>query len=119
MIDVSSQHVGCAEVSNAWKEAVRVARVRDELRAHGLDGSVREVARAAGCSHGRAGELLQIRDAFSRSDLVILGKGDAVEGEGRLSKLSFRQLRRLLTRSTSWSRIMAVREIDGDQQWTD
>lgn len=56
---------------------------------------------------------------FSRSDLIILGKGDVREGEARLSRLSYRQLRQLLTVGSSWCRIMAVREMDGDHRWTE
>ena len=102
-----------ATVISAWGESVRVARIRDDLRAHVLDASVRAVPRAAGCSRGRAGELLQIRDAFSRRDLIILGKGDAGEGEARLSQLSYRQLRQLPAIGSSWSRIM------GCERWTE
>jgi hypothetical protein len=119
IVDDSAQRHGHAVLSNAWQEAVRVARIRDDLLARALDASVRAVARVAGCSHGRAGELLQIRDAFSRGDLIILGKGDVGDGEARLSGLSYRRLRQLVTLCSSWSRIIAVRNLDGDHRWTD
>jgi hypothetical protein len=119
IVDDSAQSDGRAVLSNAWQEAVRVARIRDDLRARALDASVRAVARVAGCSHGRAGELIQIRYAFSRGDLVILGKGDVGDGEARLSRFSYRQLRQLVALGNSWSRIIAVRELDGDHRWTD
>jgi hypothetical protein len=118
-VDFDSADAKSEAVSNAWQEAVRVARVRDDLRGRALDVSVRAVARAAGCSHGRAGELLRIHAAFSRGDLIILGRGDRGDGESRLSRLSYRQFRQLLTIDSSWSRVMAVREMDGDHRWTE
>jgi hypothetical protein len=108
-----------ATVISAWGEAVRVARIRADFRARALDTSIRAVARVAGCSHGRAGELLRIHAAFSRGDLIILGRGDRGDGESRLSRLSYRQFRQLLTIDSSWSRVMAVREMDGDHRWTE
>ena len=101
---------------STWSAACTIARLRDHRRSMGVDASVRSLAREVGCSRGRAGELLQFHDAFA-SELVLLGLGNAKEGEEMLSRLSYRQLREILTIDSrmSMTRIFTVRRLAKNQ----
>jgi hypothetical protein len=63
----------------------------------GLECSIRALAREARCSRGRAGELLKMHDELSGRVALFLGWGDTNEGERLLSRLSYRDLRAVLT----------------------
>ncbi len=109
------------EQVTAWSEAVRVAACRESLSALELRASVRSVARRLNMSAGRAGDLLQIYDAFSRSCVEAIGvlanptefPGCSIDQIGHhcLDLLSFRALRRL-SRLPSWrERVFGVRRL--------
>ena len=82
---------------SVWADAIEIAAVRDRRRAQSLDISVRALALEVGCSHGRAGELLKMHDELSGRVALFLGWGDVTEGERLLSRLSYRDLRSILT----------------------
>ena len=106
--------------SNTWKNAVEMARCRGERREQALDTTVRSLASAFGCSHGRAADLLRIYGAFGGRELILLGWGDADEGEELLSRLTYRQFRKLLA-VNNWmtmTRVTAVWDmLDIDLPW--
>jgi ParB family chromosome partitioning protein len=97
----------------AWQEATSFAAIRENRRAAGLPDSVRELARALGCSHGRAGDLLVIARAFPPALLAELGDGDDGLAHESLARLSFRALRVLASTGTEPDRLAAARELTG------
>ncbi len=108
--------------SSAWGEAVHVGSLRDGRVAQGRDSSVRAIARAAGCSSGRAGELLKIRDAFPDSLVLQIGiRTDAGDddplqplpdrGTAQLSLLSYRALRAASRIPSVLARVAEVRRL--------
>jgi ParB family transcriptional regulator, chromosome partitioning protein len=97
----------------AWQEATSFAAIRDNRRAAGMPDSVRELARALGCSHGRAGDLLGIARAFPEPLLERLGDGDAEAASEGLARLSFRALRSLASTESELARLAAAREQTG------
>ena len=87
-----------------WAEAVFLESVRAELGARGRDSTVRAVARHVGSTAGRVGELLKAFDAFPDLAILVIGSDaqrrvtfddQLKDGGDRLSRLSFRTLRRL------------------------
>jgi ParB family chromosome partitioning protein len=96
----------------AWQEATSFAAIRENRSAAGLPDSVRELARALGCSHGRAGDLLGIARALPAGLLEELGGGDAGVAHEALARLSFRALRSLAAEPEP-TRLDAARELTG------
>jgi ParB family chromosome partitioning protein len=95
-----------------WQEAVSLAELRRRRReASEGSGSVRDLARVMGYSVGRAGELLQIAEAFPRKALVAIG-GSADAGGEVLSALPYKALRRVLAEPAD-ARVHAVRRLAG------
>jgi hypothetical protein len=90
---------------SAWAGAVHIGQVRDAAVVAGIKSSVRALARAENTSPGRFGDLLKIREAFRDEDADCVGvfsgpevsRIESVEtiGHRRLSRLSFRTLRKL------------------------
>lgn len=89
----SPERPGASVGRSAWESAVDLAQLRDRRRAFGQDCSVRTLAGEAGCSRGRAGELLKMHDMLSGDVALYVGWGDSAEGERLLARLSYRELR--------------------------
>lgn len=77
-----------------WQEARVLERTRRERERAGKPTSVRTMAKVFGYSHGKAGDLLKIVDAFL-PHLEEIGGGDEVRADVGLSRFPFRVLRRL------------------------
>ena len=96
-----------------WRDAVRISALRTQRNNEALDTSVRALGLAFGCSHGRASDLVRIYGAFGRRELTLLGFGDRGEAEALLSRLTYRQFRKLLM-IKAWmtmTRVAAVRDM--------
>jgi hypothetical protein len=84
-----------------WFEALWLAITRDRRRSAGLDATVRGLAKEFGMGASRVGDLLQIRDAFTDSEVEHIGLHDdsstafdlSLRGHAVLARLSFRSLR--------------------------
>jgi hypothetical protein len=104
-----------AEGPKPWSEAMRCALIQAALVRKGADASIRAIAREAGCSPGRVSELLQFRETFFDITLAILGDGEATRGERMLDRLTYREIRLVLSHQGHWARITMVRRLVGQR----
>ena len=103
---------------SAWGKALRIANLRLQRRAAGLDAGVRAIARSLETSAARVSENLQIVDAFELIDVQRIGLAGGADdeswtaiedrGHARLAALSFRALRSI-ARLPTFARIARIR----------
>jgi hypothetical protein len=106
--------------ASPWAEAVFLGKVRSELAAQSRDSMVRAVAEHVGSTAGRVGELLKAFDAFPDLAILVIGSDgqrrvtfddQLKDGADRLSRLSFRTLRRLSRIPNLFLRAREVRRL--------
>lgn len=100
-----------------WQEARALLHLREQQEARGNPTSVRALARMAGYSHGKAGGLLQIGDAFLPL-LSQVGAGHSSEGEALLAKVGYRVLQKLARLDPPVARVAEARRAAGVREGT-
>ncbi|MEX2526051.1 MAG: ParB N-terminal domain-containing protein [Gemmatimonadota bacterium] len=95
-----------------WQEARALLHLREQQEARGNSTSVRALARMAGYSHGKAGGLLQIGDAFLPL-LSQVGAGHPSQGEAMLAKVGYRVLQKLARLDPPVARVAEARRAAG------
>jgi hypothetical protein len=103
---------------SAWGDALRIGALHGRRAAENLGASVRGLSRAVGSSASRVGDLRQIRDAVTDSDVLLIGLADEpsaeaiqdfeLRGHALLARLSFRALREV-ARLPRFTRVAEVR----------